>query len=46
MNQTLRNIANWGYWTGTGTYGLASNRAGAPYFEALQGGVFNIHQTY
>ena len=40
MNQTLKNGANWGYWTGTGTYGLESNRAGAPYFEALKGEAF------
>lgn len=46
MNQTLKNIANWGYWTGTSMYGLESNRSGAPYFEALQGKVFHINHAH
>ncbi|KAF8448672.1 hypothetical protein L210DRAFT_3522844 [Boletus edulis BED1] len=34
-NESLRNIALWGYWTGVGTYGLGTQREGAPWFEAL-----------
>lgn len=36
-NESLRNIAFWGYWTGVGTYGLGTEREGAPWFEALTG---------
>lgn len=36
-NESLRNIAHWGYWTGVGTYGLETEREGAPWFEALTG---------
>ncbi|KAG9311921.1 hypothetical protein JVU11DRAFT_8182 [Chiua virens] len=35
-NESLRNIALWGYWTGVGTYGLGTGREGAPWFEALR----------
>ncbi|ESK93690.1 radh flavin-dependent halogenase [Moniliophthora roreri MCA 2997] len=35
FNQSLKNIAVWGYWTGVSSYGLGTPRAGAPYFEAL-----------
>ncbi|KAF8551969.1 FAD/NAD(P)-binding domain-containing protein [Imleria badia] len=34
-NESLRNIALWGYWTEVGTYGLGTDREGAPWFEAL-----------
>ncbi|KAL9124476.1 MAG: hypothetical protein Q9217_006192 [Psora testacea] len=36
-NQGLKNVASWGYWRGTDTYGVDTNREGQPYFEALQG---------
>jgi flavin-dependent dehydrogenase len=36
-NESLRNIAHWGYWSGVGTYGLGTEREGAPWFEALTG---------
>ncbi|KIM95580.1 hypothetical protein OIDMADRAFT_133494 [Oidiodendron maius Zn] len=35
-NKALKNIAFWGYWTRTGSYGLGTNRAYSPYFEALK----------
>ncbi|KAJ7605209.1 putative halogenase [Roridomyces roridus] len=35
FNQTLRNVAFWGYWTGAGTYAAGTRRANAPWFEAL-----------
>lgn len=34
-NQSLRNVAVWGYWRGTGMYGRGTDRENAPYFEAL-----------
>ena len=34
---SLKNIAVWGYWTGVGSYGEGTTRAGAPWFEALTG---------
>lgn len=37
FNESLRNIAIWGYWTRTGTYGKGTSREGAPWFEALAG---------
>jgi flavin-dependent dehydrogenase len=36
FNQNLKNIANWGYWKGGGTYGDGTHKAGSPFFEALQ----------
>ncbi|KAL2147438.1 hypothetical protein VTI28DRAFT_9337 [Corynascus sepedonium] len=36
FNQTLKNIANWGYWKGGGTYGVGTHKEGSPFFEALQ----------
>ncbi|KAK7045665.1 hypothetical protein VNI00_007498 [Paramarasmius palmivorus] len=36
FNQSLKNIAVWGYWKNVGSYGLGTPRAGAPYFEALK----------
>lgn len=36
-NKGLKNVANWAYWRGGGVYAPGTNRAGAPYFEALTG---------
>lgn len=44
-NESLRNIALWGYWTGVGTYGLGTEREGAPWFEALTGKCGNVSQN-
>jgi flavine halogenase len=41
FNQSLRNVAVWGYWRGAGTYGVGTPREGAPFFEALNGAYFN-----
>nr|ACM42411.1 putative flavin-dependent halogenase/O-methyltransferase bifunctional protein [Floropilus chiversii] len=38
FNQNLKNIANWGYWKGGGTYGVGTHKAGSPFFEALTDG--------
>ncbi|RDB25409.1 Sulochrin halogenase [Hypsizygus marmoreus] len=35
FNQSLKNIATWGYWRGTGIYSPTTPRAGSPWFEAL-----------
>ncbi|KAL1723748.1 hypothetical protein EV715DRAFT_285814 [Schizophyllum commune] len=35
FNESLKNIAIWGYWRGAGTYGMGTSREGAPWFEAL-----------
>ncbi|KAH8110866.1 FAD/NAD-binding domain-containing protein [Phellopilus nigrolimitatus] len=35
-NQGLKNVASWGYWTGTGAYAVGTPRANSPFFEALQ----------
>ncbi|KAI1211406.1 FAD/NAD(P)-binding domain-containing protein [Annulohypoxylon truncatum] len=35
FNQGLKNVANWGYWTGGGVYGVGTYKEGSPYFEAL-----------
>ncbi|CAF9915736.1 MAG: hypothetical protein HETSPECPRED_002570 [Heterodermia speciosa] len=37
-NQGLKNVANWGYWKGTGVYAEGTSRANSPYFEALRDG--------
>ncbi|KIK78138.1 hypothetical protein PAXRUDRAFT_342290 [Paxillus rubicundulus Ve08.2h10] len=34
-NESLRNIALWGYWSGVGAYARGTAREGAPWFEAL-----------
>ena len=36
-NQSLKNVAVWGYWKGTGMYGKGTDRENAPFFEALSG---------
>lgn len=38
-NKALRNLACWGYWTDTGSYGVGTERAYSPFFEALKGRV-------
>jgi hypothetical protein len=35
FNTSLKNIAVWGYWKGTSSYGVGTRREGAPFFEAL-----------
>ncbi|PBK87739.1 putative halogenase [Armillaria gallica] len=35
FNKSLRNVAVWGYWTGTGQYAPGTKRENAPWFEAL-----------
>jgi flavin-dependent dehydrogenase len=35
--QGLKNVANWGYWKGAGSYGVGTPREGDPYFEAIEG---------
>ncbi|MCJ1285679.1 hypothetical protein MMC26_005020 [Xylographa opegraphella] len=34
-NQGLKNVASWGYWSGTDQYAVGTNRQNQPYFEAL-----------
>ena len=36
-NMSLQNVACWGYWKGTGAYGVGTSRENAPWFEALTG---------
>lgn len=36
-NQSLKNVANWGYYEGTGSYAPGTARENSPFFEALQG---------
>jgi hypothetical protein len=33
----LKNLAYWGYWNGTSSYGIGTERACSPFFEALKG---------
>ncbi|KAH6667870.1 hypothetical protein B0J14DRAFT_567223 [Halenospora varia] len=35
----LKNLAHWGYWTGTGSYGLGMERTYSPFFEALKASI-------
>ncbi len=37
FNKSLKNVAVWGYWTGTGQYAPGTKRENAPWFEALTG---------
>lgn len=37
FNESLKNVAVWGYWKNVGTYGVGTKREGAPWFEALTG---------
>lgn len=36
-NQGLKNVASWGYWSGTDQYGMGTRRQNSPFFEALTG---------
>lgn len=36
-SQALKNVANWAYFSGCGTYGKGTDREGVPFFEALRG---------
>ncbi|EEB95320.1 hypothetical protein MPER_05724, partial [Moniliophthora perniciosa FA553] len=38
FNNSLKNIAVWGYWRNVGSYGVDTSRHGAPWFEALADG--------
>ncbi|EMD33059.1 hypothetical protein CERSUDRAFT_108283 [Gelatoporia subvermispora B] len=35
FNESLKNVAVWGYWRNTGMYGHGTDRENAPWFEAL-----------
>lgn len=37
FNNSLKNIACWGYWRNSGMYKPGTPRAGSPFFEALSG---------
>lgn len=37
FNQGLKNVASWGYWSGTGQYAVGTKRQNQPFFEALTG---------
>ena len=37
FNQSLRNVACWGYWRGGKVYSPGTTRENAPWFEALTG---------
>ena len=36
-NQSLKNIATWGYWNGAKRYAVGTERENQPFFEALAG---------
>ncbi|KAF3770026.1 hypothetical protein M406DRAFT_335784 [Cryphonectria parasitica EP155] len=36
FSQALKNVANWAYFSGGGTYGKGTDREGVPFFEALR----------
>ena len=36
-NQGLKNVAQWGYWSGNGVYAEGTARHNQPFFEALTG---------
>ncbi|TVY43292.1 Flavine halogenase [Lachnellula subtilissima] len=36
--EQLQSIANWGYWTNGGTFGIGTAQEGNPYFESLHDG--------
>ncbi|OBT65220.1 hypothetical protein VE03_04784 [Pseudogymnoascus sp. 23342-1-I1] len=38
INPNLKNIADWGYWTGGAKFAPGTRMEGAPYFEALEDG--------
>ncbi|KAJ7057938.1 FAD/NAD(P)-binding domain-containing protein [Mycena amicta] len=35
FNDSLLNVASWGYWKGTGRYAVGTSRENAPFFESL-----------
>jgi flavine halogenase len=37
INQGLKNVASWGYFTGAGQYAVGTARENQPFFEALTG---------
>ena len=37
FNQGLKNLAQWGYWSGNGQYAEGTHRQNQPFFEALTG---------
>lgn len=37
IKKSLKKMAMWGYWTGTGRYGIGTDRENAPWYEALSG---------
>jgi flavine halogenase len=39
FTQSLKYIANWGYWRGGGIYGAGTSQEGCPFFQALSGTV-------
>lgn len=43
FNQSLKNIAVWGYWTGVNKYESGTNREGAIWIEALTGISPSLH---
>lgn len=36
-NQGFKNVASWGYWSGTDQYAMGTKRQNQPFFEALTG---------
>lgn len=45
FNESLRNIAVWGYWKDVTTYAAGTPREGAPWFEGLTGKFTRITQA-
>lgn len=46
FNQSLKNIAVWGYWTGVNKYEPGTSREGAIWIEALTGILLAQHSTH
>lgn len=40
FNQSLKNVATWGYWEGAKQYAIGTERENQPFFEALTGKCF------
>lgn len=45
INQSLKNVAVWGYWVGGGAYAPGTNKENAPWFESLTG-TLSISNTF
>jgi flavine halogenase len=45
FNVSLKNVAIWGYWNNVDSYGVGTNRQGAPWFEALTGKILHCYCT-